>query len=175
MFLSELNLRSLGVNATSVLPVNVALCIEGNELSFNITAFQSGHGSGKKSVVSGSIKRTDNGTTILLENSDIESVRRKVCKLLLLSTTCARKPRTPKVDTEVKKISETLKVVRRLCLSNTWVSIDTDQLRNAFKEAHDTDRENARKALQARAVNPLLAKIEKLSPEERALLLASLQ
>ena len=37
------------------------------------------------------------------------------------------------------------------------------------------DKENARKALHARAVDPLLSKIAKLSAEERALLLAALQ
>ena len=180
MLLNELNLRSLGVNAESVLPVEKNLNIEGYEITFKITAFQSGFGSGKKSVISGMVSLNDaNHTSTTLENSDIESIRRKVAKLVGLKTTSERKPRAPKEQTEVEKLRQNLAVARRLCtfneFENPWVKIDAKALRAHFKLARKEDRENARKALQARAVDPLLAKIEKLSPEERALLLASLQ
>ena len=178
MLLNELNLRYLSVSAESVLPVVRRANVEGHDIEFKITAFQSGYGSGKKSVISGAVKRTDNGTEKLLECADIEKVRRmcaSLCELTTSGRTTERKPRAVKEQTEVKKLREALAVARRLFLSNTWVSIDTDQLRTAFKEAREIDRENARKALQARAVDPLLSKIAKLSTEERALLLASLQ
>ena len=176
MLLNELNLKALNVSAQSVLPVEQVANVEGYEVTFKITAFQSGYGSGKKTVVSGMVSLNDaNHTSTELKNSDIESIRRKVAKLIGLKNTSERKPRAVKEQTEVKKISDTLKVVRRLFLSNTWVSIDTDQLRTAFKEAREIDRTNKKEILKAHAVAPLLAKIEKLSPEERALLLASLQ
>ena len=176
MLLSELNLRALGVSASSVLPVNITLNIEGKECIFKITAFQSGYGSGKKTVVSGSVKRTDNMTEKVFENADIEKVRRVVaslCELTQSGRTRERKPRTVKEQTEVEKLRASLAVARRL--PRQWLKIDTVTLRAFFKEARAVDRENARKTLQARAVDPLLAKIEKLSPEERALLIASLQ
>ena len=178
MLLQELNLKALNVSATSVLPLNVTLCVEGKELNFNVTAFQSGYGSGKKTVISGAIKRADNGTQKLLENADIEKVRRVVaslCELTSSGRTTERKPRAPKEQTEVKKLSETLKVARRVSSACCWLNINADQLRAAFKDARKIDRENARKALQARAVNPILERVAKLTPEERALLLASLQ
>ena len=175
MLLSELNLRSIGVNASSVLPVVKNLAIEGVEVEFKITAFQSGYGSGKKSVVSGAVLRKDTGVLFVLENSDIEVIRRKVAKLIGLKTTSERKPRTPKVDTEVKKISDTLKVVRRIYASYCWVDINVEKLRNEFKAAREIDRENKREMLKAHAVAPILERVAKLSPEERALLLASLQ
>ena len=180
MLLNELNLKALNVNATSVLPVEQVVNVEGYEITFKITAFQSGHGSGKKSVVSGMVSLNDtNNTSTELNNSDIESIRRKVAKLLGLKSTSERKPRTPKVNTEVEKLRASLAVARRICPFNefakSWLIIDTKILREYFKIARKEDRENARKALQARAVDPLLTKIAKLSPEERALLLASLQ
>ena len=178
MLLNELNLSYLSVSAENVLPVIRHANVEGHDIEFKITAFQSGFGSGKKSVISGSIKRVDNDTQKLIENADIEKVRRvcaSLCELTTSGRTTERKPRAPKEQKEVEKLRQVLSVARRLFLANTWVSIDTDQLRTAFKEAREIDREKARKALQARAVDPLLAKIEKLSPEERALLLASLQ
>ena len=119
MLLRELNLKALNINAESVLPVKKSINVEGKELIFNITSFQSGYGSGKKSVISGTISLNDtNHTIITLENSDIESIRRKIAKLLgLKSSNSERKPR---------------------------------------------------------AVDPLLSKIARLTPEERALLLAAL-
>ena len=178
MLLSELNLRALNVNADSVLPLSVSTSVEGKELTFKITAFQSGYGSGKKTVISGSITRADNDTTKLIENADIEKVRRVVaslCELTSSGRTKERKPRAPKEISVVKQVSDTLAIARRALAKNDWLTIDAKKLRTAFKTARKIDRENAQKALQARAVDPLLAKIEKLSPEERALLLASLQ
>ena len=182
MLLSELNLRYLSVSAESVLPVVRHANVEGHDIEFKITAFQSGFGSGKKSVVSGAIKRTDNDTQKLIENADIEKVRRvcaSLCELTTSGRTSERKPRAPKEQTEVEKLRASLAVARRICPFNefakSWLIIDTKILREYFRLARKEDRENARKALQARAVDPLLAKIEKLSPEERALLLASLQ
>ena len=174
MLLQELNLRALNVNASSVLPVNVTLNVEGKEVTFKITAFHSVYGSGKKSVVSGSIHRADNDTTKLIENADIEKVRRVVSSLCEL-TRSGRTTRTSraKVDTEVKKLSGALAVARRL--PSEWIKIDVVVLRAAFQEARKKDRANTKKALQARAVDPLLVKIAKLSDEERSLLLASLQ
>ena len=178
MLVNELNLRYLSVSAESVLPVVRHANIEGQEVEFKITAFQSRFGSGKKTVISGSVKRADNGTEKILENADIEKVRRvcsSLCELTTTGRTSERKPRAPKEQTEVKKLSETLKVARRVSSACCWLNINADQLRAAFKDARKIDRENARKALQARAVNPILERVAKLTPEERALLLASLQ
>lgn len=182
MLLSELNLRALGVSASSVLPMVKTLNVEGRELEFKITAFASGFGSGKKSVISGSIKRADNSTEKVLQNADIEKIRRvcaSLCELTQSGRTSERKPRTPKEQTEVEKLRVSLAVARRLCpyneFANAWLIIDAPALRAHFKLARKTDRDRAKEALKARAVNPLLAKIEKLSAEERALLLASLQ
>lgn len=171
-----MNLRTLGVNADSVLPVEKNLCVEGKELKFKITAFQSGFGSGKKTVISGSIKRTDNGTEKLIECADIEKVRRvcaSICELTTSGRTTQRKPRAAKGSIEVDKLRQSLAVARRL--PHQWVKIDVVTLRAFFKEAREMDRENARKALQAREVAPILDKVAKLSPEALALLRASLQ
>ena len=180
MLLNELNLKALNINASSVLPVSKTLNIEGRELELKITAFASGYGSGKKSVISGTISLKDaNNTSTTLENSDIESIRRKVSKLLGLKNTSERKPRAPKEQSEVEKLRQNLAVARRLCpyniFANSWLIIDAPALRKHFKAARKADRARAKEALKEKAVNPLLAKIEKLSPEERALLLASLQ
>ena len=176
MLLNELNLKALNISAESVLPVEKVVNVEGHEVTFRITAFQSGYGSGKKSVVSGMVSLNDaNHTSTELNNSDIEAIRRKVSKLLGFKNTSERKPRAVKGSTEVELLQASLGVARRLCQLNSWVKLDANELRTAFKLARKKDRENAKKALQARAVDPLLAKIEKLSPEERALLLASLQ
>ena len=176
MLLQELNMKALNVNAETVLPVKKSINVEGHEVEFYITAFLSGFGSGKKSVISGSIQRTDNSTSKNFENADIEKIRRvcaSLCELTTSGRTSARKPRTPKEQTEVDKLRQSLAVARRL--PQQWIKIDTMVLRAFFKEAREMDREKARKALQERAVDPLLSKIAKLSPEERALLLASLQ
>ena len=176
MLLNELNLKALNINAQTILPVEQTINVEGKELKIKIVNFQSNYGSGKKSVISGSIHRADNDTTKLIENADVEKVRRVVASLCELTTsgrTSGRKPRTPKEQTEVDKLRQSLAVARRL--PKQWVKIDTTILRAFFKEARQIDREKAREALKEKAVTPLLAKIEKLSPEERALLLASLQ
>ena len=178
MLLNELNLHYLSVSAESIFPVVRKANVEGYELTFKITAFQSGFGSGKKSVISGSITRTDNNTTKVLENADIEKVRRacaSLCELTSSGRTTVRKPRAPKEISVVKQVSDTLAIARRALAKNDWLTIDAVKLRTAFKIARKIDRENARKALQARAVDPILARVAKLSPEERALLLASLQ
>lgn len=180
MLLQELNLKALNVSAESVLPVEKNLCVEGKELTFKITAFQSGYGSGKKSVISGTISLNDtNHTSTELNNSDIEIIRRKVAKLLGLKNTSERKPRAPKEQTEVEKLRQSLAVARRLCpfneFSNPWLIINAKALRAHFRLARKADRKKAQEAIKEKAVNPLLAKIEKLTPEERALLLASLQ
>ena len=176
MLLNELNLKALNVSAQSVLPVEQVANVEGYEVTFKITAFQSGYGSGKKTVVSGMVSLNDaNHTSTELKNSDIESIRRKVAKLIGLKNTSERKPRTPKEISVVKQVSDTLAIARRALAKNDWLTIDAEKLRAAFKIARQIDRENARKALQARAVAPILEKVAKLSPEERALLLASLQ
>ena len=176
MVLNELNLKALNINAESVLPVEKIVNVEGKEVLFKITAFQSGYGSGKKSVVSGSVKRVDNATEKLIENADVEKLRRVVsslCELSASGRTSERKPRTPKEMSEVEKLRQNLAVARRL--PKEWVKIDAAKLSTAFKAARESDRAKAREALREKAVTPLLAKIEKLSPEERALLLASLQ
>ena len=180
MLLGEFNLKALNVSATSVLPLSVSASIEGKEVIFKITAFQSGYGSGKKTVVSGMVSLNDaNHTSTELNNSDIESIRRKVAKLIGLKNTSERKPRAHKELTEVEKLRASLAVARRICpfneFANSWLIIDAKVLRAAFKNARKVDRENAQEALKEKAVNPLLAKIKKLSPEERALLIASLQ
>ena len=145
MLLSELNLRYLSVSAESVLPVVRLANVEGNEITFKITAFQSGFGSGKKSVISGSVKRADNGTEKPLENADIEKVRRVVaslCELTSSGRTSARKPRTPKVSevkiSEVEKLKQNLAVARRL--PKEWIKIDPNKLRDAFIDARKKDR-----------------------------------
>ena len=179
MLLSELNLKALNVSAASVLPISVSASVEGKEVIFKITAFQSGFGKGKKTVVSGSVRRPDTGTIFEFVTLDIERLRSVIAKLLGLKSTSERKPRAVKEKTEVEKLRASLAVARRICpfneFANSWLIIDAKVLRAHFKLARKEDRENERKALQARAVDPLLAKIEKLSPEERALLLASLQ
>ena len=146
MLLNELNLKALNVNATSVLPLSVSTSVEGKELTFKITAFQSGYGSGKKSVLSGTITRKDNGKEILIENSDIEKLRRVVaalCEITVSGRTSERKPRTPKVVEEVKiseveKLRQKLAVARRL--PKEWVKIDANKLRTAFLDARKKDR-----------------------------------
>ena len=179
MLLSELNLKALNVSAQSVLPMVKNLAIEGVEVEFKIIAFASGFGKGKKTVISGSVKRADTDTIFEFVTLDIERLRSVIAKLLGLKSTSERKPRAPKEQTEVAKLRASLAVARRICpfneFANSWLIIDAKALRAQFRFARKEDRENARKALQARAVDPLLAKIEKLSPEERALLLASLQ
>ena len=142
MLLNELNLRYLSVSAESILPVVRHANVEGHEIEFKITAFQSGYGSGKKSVVSGSVFRKDTGVLFVLEHSDIESIRRKVAKLVGLKNTSERKPRTPKVSevkiSEVEKLKQNLAVARRL--PTEWVKIDPNKLRSAFIDARKKDR-----------------------------------
>ena len=139
MLLNELNIKTLSVNAESVLPVEKVLNVEGREVNFKITAFQSGFGSGKKTVISGIISLNDtNHTSRELKNSDIETIRRKVSKLLGLKTTSERKPHTPKELTEVEKLKQSLAVARRL--PKEWCKIDTEKLRTAFKDARKKDR-----------------------------------
>ena len=176
MLLSELNLRALGVSASSVLPLSVSVAIEGKELNFIINEFKTGFGSGKKSVISGSIQRVDNNTTKVLENSDIEKVRRvcaSLCELTISGRTSERKPRAPKERTKVEELRQLLAVARRL--PKAWVKIDAAAVWKAYQEAKAQDAKKAQDALKEKAVNPLLSKIAKLSAEERALLLASLQ
>lgn len=182
MLLSELNLKALNINAQTVLPVEQSIDVEGKVLKIKIVNFQSNYGSGKKSVVSGSILRVDNGTEKVLENADIEKVRRvcaSLCELTTSGRTTERKKRAPKEQTEVEKLRQSLAVARRLCpfneFSNPWLIINAKALRAHFRLARKEDRKKAQEAIKARAVNPILEKIEKLSPEERALLLASLQ
>ena len=151
MLLNELNLRYLNVSAESILPVVRMANVEGNEITFKITAFQSGYGSGKKTVISGSIKREDNGTEKLLECADIEKVRRmcaSLCELTTSGRTTERKPRTPK-ETEVKfseveKLKQNLAVARRL--PKEWIKIDPNKLRSAFIDARKKDRMPAKLA-----------------------------
>ena len=146
MLLAELNLRSLGVNAESVLPLSVSTSVEGKELTFKITAFRSGYGSGKKTVISGSISRADNGTIVLVENADIEKVRRvcaSLCELTCSGRTTERKPRAKKeVEgvklSEVEKLKQSLIVARRL--PREWVTINPNKLRAAFIDARKKDR-----------------------------------
>ena len=176
MLLSELNLKALNVNASSVLPVEKNINVEGFEITFRISAFASGYGSGKKTVVSGSIKRADNGTEKLFEFADIEKLRRvcaSLCELTTSGRTTERKPRTPKEQSEVDKLRQSLAVARRL--PKEWCKIDTNELRIAFKRARKTDLKNVKEAIIKRNVSPLLEKVAKLSDEERTLFLASLQ
>ena len=178
MLLSELNLKALNISAESVLPMSVNASIEGKEITFKITGFQSRFGSGKKTVISGSITRADNDTKKIIENADIEKVRRvcaSLCELTSSGRTSERKSRAPKEQTEVKKISDTLKVARRLFLSNEWVTIDARKLRATFWLARQNDRLKKEKELKERELAPLLKKVAKLSDEARALFLASLQ
>ena len=173
MLLSELNLKALNVNAESVLPMEQIIDVEGKRLKIKIVDFQSRYGSGKKSVVSGTISLDDiNKTSFELINTDIEAIRRKVGKLLGLERS-DRKPRT--TQTEVEKLRQSLGVARRLCDTNPWLIINAPALRAHFKIARKKDLKNKEEALKARAVNPILVKVAKLSAEERALLLASLQ
>ena len=178
MILNELNLKALNVSAVSVLPVFTTLNIEGKELNFNITAFASGYGSGKKTVVSGTVECKGTNTKFFFENSDIEKLRRFAGTAAGVSKNGRFKSgtlRAPRTITEVKKLSEPFKTARAVVSKCNWIKLDTEELRTAFKRAREIDRETKQKALQARAVDPLLAKIAKLSAEERALLLASLQ
>ena len=147
MLVNELNLRYLSVSAESVLPVVRHANIEGQEVEFKITAFQSRFGSGKKTVISGSVKRADNGTEKLLENADIEKVRRVVaslCELTSSGRTSERKPRAPKGQSEVEKLRQALAVARRL--PKEWVKIDPNKLRSAFIDARKKDRMPAKLA-----------------------------
>ena len=176
MLLQELNLKALCVSAESVLPVKKSINVEGHELEFFITSFLSGFGSGKKTVISGIVSLNDaNHTSTTLENSDIESIRRKVSKLLGLKNTSERKPRAVKEQTEVEKLRDSLAVARRL--PKEWVKIDTAAVWKAYQEAKHTDRQNRINKVRQEEVTPLLRQIEKakLSAEARALLLASLQ
>lgn len=178
MLLNELNLKALNVSASSVLPYSTTLNVEGRELEFKITAFASGFGSGRKTVISGSVECKGTDTKFLFENADIEKLRRFAGLAAGVSKNGRFKSgtlRASRTITEVKKLSETFKTARAVSAKCNWIKLDTDELRAAFKRAREIDRENARKALQARAVDPLLSKIAKLTPEERALLLASLQ
>ena len=146
MLLSEFNFKALNVNAQSVLPMVKNLAIEGVEVEFKIIAFASGFGSGKKTVVSGSVKRADNGTEKPLECADIEKVRRvcaSLCELTTSGRTSERKPRAPKAVKEVKiseveKMRQNLAVARRL--PKEWVRIDANKLRAAFIDARKKDK-----------------------------------
>ena len=176
MLLSELNLKALNINASSILPVEKIVNVEGKELKIKIGNFQSNYGSGKKTVISGSILRVDNRTEKVLENADIEKVRRvcaSLCELTTSGRTTDRKPRTQKEQSEVEKLRAALAVARRL--PKDWISINAAGVWKAYQDAKKADKEREQKALKEKAVSPLLAKIEKLTPEERALLLASLQ
>ena len=147
MLLQELNLRYLSVSAESILPVVRRANVEGREIEFKVTAFQSGYGSGKKSVISGSVKRADNGTEKLIECADIEKVRRVVaslCELTSSGRTSERKPRAPKGQSEVEKLRQALAVARRL--PKEWVKIDPNKLRSAFIDARKKDRMPAKLA-----------------------------
>lgn len=175
MLLNELNLRAINVSASQVLPMSSTINVEGRELVFTITAFQSGFGSGKKTVVSGSIKRVDNGIQKLFENADIEKIQRVVSSLCELTTSGRVKERKPraKENSKIETLKQALAVARRL--PKDWTIIDAEKLREAFKAARKKDRENRQEALKARAVAPILQRVAKLSNEEKALLLASLQ
>ena len=151
MLLNELNLKALNVSTESVLPVVTSICVEGKELTIKITTFQSGYGSGKKSVISGTITRKDNGTEKILENADVEKVRRVVASLCELTTsgrTTTRKPRTQKAVevkiSEVEKLKQSLAVARRL--PKEWVTINPNKLRTAFIDARKKDRMPAKLA-----------------------------
>lgn len=179
MLLNELNLRALNINAKNLLPLPVvkSVNIEGREITFKITSFQSGYGSGRKTVISGFVRREDVKTEKVIENADIEKVRRVCASLceLTQSGLTARKKRALKETSEVEKLKQSLSVARRLSQLNLWVKFDVDILRAAFKRAREIDREKVKEALKVRAVAPILEKVAKLSAEERALLLSSLQ
>ena len=142
MLLSELNLRYLSVSAASVLPVVRRANVEGYEIEFKVTAFQSGYGSGKKTVISGSVKRADTGTIFEFVTLDIERLRSVIAKLLGLKSTSERKPRAQKkVEekiSEVEKLRQALAVARRL--PKEWIKIDPNKLRAAFIDARKKDR-----------------------------------
>ena len=174
MLLQELNLKALNVNAQTILPVEQTINIEGKLLKIKIVNFQSKYGSGKKSVVSGSASYGN--TTYEFINKDVIGFRASVAKTLGIKNTAkVTRIHTTKGQSEVEKLRASLAVARRLCASHTWVEVDAKKLRSSFWAARQTDRKKAQDALKEKAVNPLLAKIEKLTPEERALLLASLQ
>lgn len=178
MLLSELNLKALNINAQTVLPVEQSIDVEGKVLKIKIVNFQSNYGSGKKSVVSGSASYGN--TTYEFINKDVIGFRASVAKTLGIKNTAkVTRIRASKEQTEVEKLRQSLAVARRLCpfneFSNPWLIINVKALRAHFRLARKEDRIKAQEALKARAVDPLLAKIEKLTPEERALLLASLQ
>ena len=139
MLLNELNLRALNISASSILPTEKVINVEGKDLTFKITAFVSAFGSGKKTVVSGIISMNDNNnTTTDFENSDIETLRRKVSKFIGLKNTSERKPRAPKEQTEIAKLRQNLAVARRL--PKEWVTIDAAKLRTAFRDARKKDK-----------------------------------
>ena len=142
MLLSELNLKALNVNAQSVLPMVKNLAIEGVEVELKIIAFASGFGKGKKTVISGSVKRADTGTIFEFVTLDIERLRSVIAKLLGLKSTSERKPRAQKkVEekiSEVEKLRQALAVARRL--PKEWIKIDPNKLRAAFIDARKKDR-----------------------------------
>ena len=141
MLLNEFNLKALNVSAESVLPVSKIVSVEGYEITLNVTAFQTGYGSGKKTVISGSVLRKDNGVEKLFENADIEKIRRVVaslCDLTQNGRTTNRKPRAMKEQTEVEKLRASLAVARRL--PNEWITIDANKLRAAFLDARKKDK-----------------------------------
>ena len=148
MLLSELNLKALNVNAQSVLPMVKNLAIEGVEVELKIIAFASGFGKGKKTVVSGSVRRPDTGTIFDFVTLDIERLRSVIAKLLGLKSTSERKPRAPKVSevkiSEVEKLRQALAVARRL--PKEWVTINPNKLRAAFIDARKKDRMPAKLA-----------------------------
>ena len=148
MLLSELNLKALNVNAQSVLPVVKNLAIEGVEVELKIIAFASGFGKGKKTVVSGSVRRPDTGTIFEFVTLDIERLRSVIAKLLGLKSTSERKPRAQKkVEekiSEVAKLRQALSVARRL--PKEWIKIDPNKLRAAFIDARKKDRMPAKLA-----------------------------
>ena len=172
MLLSELNLKALNINAQSVLPVEQTIDVEGKVLKIKIVNFQSNYGSGKKSVVSGSASYGN--TTFEFMNKDVIGFRASVAKTLGLKNTAkVTRIHTTKGQSEVEKLRQSLSVARRL--PKEWVKIDTAAVWKAYQEAKTQDAKKAQDALKEKAVNPLLVKIAKLSEEERALLLASLQ
>ena len=172
MLLSELNLKALNVSAQSILPVEQTIAVEGKVLKIKIVNFQSNYGSSKKSVVSGSASYGN--TTYEFMNKDVIGLRASVAKTLGITNTAkVNRIHTTKGQSEVEKLRQALTVARRL--PKMWVKIDAAAVWKAYQEAKAQDAKKAQDALKEKAVSPLLAKIEKLSPEERALLLASLQ
>ena len=144
MLLSELNLKALNINAQTILPVEQIIDVEGKVLKIRVINFQSNYGSGKKTVVSGTISLNDaNHTSTELNNSDIEALRRKVARLIGLKNTGDRKPRKPKEQTEViksevEKLRDSLAVARRL--PKGWINFNAKEIRQAFKDARKKDR-----------------------------------